>query len=172
VTLRAAAFLVALVLAATGCGYTLQPGGKNRFSDPSVRLDLSPFANRTPEADAGPWLAARLREELRRSGFRGAFGQESADFLVDGTVREIRDDVFSHGTDRFALEHRLTVTVDIRVIEVLRGGVLWKESGLGETVSYFSGPDAQYKEANRRAAFEEAVRRLVLRMAQTIRVIL
>jgi len=172
VTVRAAAILFAFALAASGCGYTLQPVGKNRFSDPSVRIDLSPFANYTPEADAGPYIAARLREELRRSGFRGAFGQSAADFLVEGKVREARDDVFSHGTDRFALEHRLTVVAEIRVIEAVRGGVLWKDAGVSETVSYFSGPDAQYKEANRRAAFEEAVRRMVLRMAQTLRVIL
>jgi hypothetical protein len=87
-------------------------------------------------------------------------------------VREVRSDVFSHGADRFSLENRLTLVVDIRVVEVVRGGVLWKEAGLSETASYFSGTDAQYTEANRRAAFEEVARRIAVRLSQTLRVLL
>ncbi len=87
-------------------------------------------------------------------------------------MREVRTEIFSHGADRFALENRLTLVVDIRVVEVVRGGVLWKESGLSETASYFSGADAQYTEANRRAAFEQVVRRMAVRLSQTLRVLL
>jgi hypothetical protein len=62
--------------------------------------------------------------------------------------------------------------VDIRVVEVVRGGVLWKESGLSETASYYSGTDAQYTEANRRAAFEQVARWIAARLSQTLRVLL
>jgi hypothetical protein len=168
----AVALLVGWSLAAAGCGYGLQPGGKTRFSDPALRMDLSSFVNDSIEPDAGAYIASRLREELRRRGFRGSFQRVGADYLVEGKVREIPEDVFSHGTDRFALENRLTLVVDIRVVDAHGGAVLWKEAGLRETASFFSGPDAQYTEANRRAAFEETVRRLVLRMAQTIRLVL
>ena len=143
---------LALLFAASGCGYRLE-SGTARFTDPSVRIDVSPFANRSTTPDAGAVVAARLREELRRSGFRGTFGNIGPNYLVEGRVREVRSDVFSHGADRFSLENRLTLVVDIRVVEVVRGGVLWKESGLSETASFFSGADAQYTEANRRAAF-------------------
>lgn len=162
---------VALLSAVGGCGYRLE-SGTARFMDPSVRMDVSPFSNRSTTPDAGAVLAARLREELRRSGFRGSFGKDDANFLVEGTVREIRSDVFSHGADRFSLENRLTLVVDIRVVEVVRGGILWKESGLSETASFFSGADAQYTEANRRAAFEEIARRMAVRLSQTLRVLL
>ncbi|MBE0606010.1 MAG: hypothetical protein IH610_06955 [Deltaproteobacteria bacterium] len=172
---RRAAFplLVALALLSTalGCGYRLQSAGE-RFADPSIRIDVSPFGNRSSTPDAGAWVAARLRHELRRSGFRGSFGDTGANYLIEGTVREIREELFSHGADRFAVENRLTLVVDIRLVEVVRGGVLWKESGLLETVSFFSGRDAQYTEANRRAAFEEAARRMAVRLSQTLRVIL
>jgi len=163
--------VLALLSAVAGCGYRLE-SGSTRFTDPSVRMDVSPFANRSTTPDAGAVIAARFREELRRSGFRGNFGNIGADYLVQGTVREVRSDVFSQGSDRFSLENRLTLVVDIRVTEVLRGGVLWKESGLTETASYYSGTDAQYIEANRRAAFEEVVRRMVVRLSQTLRVLL
>ena len=135
-------------------------------------MDLAPFRNDSAEADAGAYIAARLREELRRNGFRGSFGRTGAEYLIEGTVRDMPVDVFSHGSDGFALENRLTVVVDIRVIDVRGGGVLWKASGLKETASFYAGSDAQYTEANRRAAFEEIARRLVFRMAQTIRVVL
>jgi len=173
--LRRAAFplLVALWLlpAVQGCGYRLQSAGE-RFADPSIRIDVSPFANRSSTPDAGAWVAARLRAELRRSGFRGSFGDTGANYLIEGTVREVREELFSHGADRFAVENRLTLVVDVRLVEVVRGGVLWKESGLFETASFFSGRDAQYTEANRRAAFEEAARRMAVRLSQTLRVIL
>lgn len=162
---------LALLTAVSGCGYRLE-SGTARFRDPSVRMDISPFANRSSMPDAGAVVAARLREELRRSGFRGFFGDTGADYLIEGRVSAVRSDVFSHGADRFSIENRLTLVVDIRVVEVVRGGVLWKESGLSETASYFSGPDAQYTEANRRAAFEEIARRMAVRLSQTLRVLL
>jgi len=165
--------LVAMALLSPfpGCGYRLE-SGTARFTDPSVRMDVSPFANRSSTPDAGAVVASRLREELRRSGFRGSFGSVGANYLVEGKISDIRLDIFSHGADRFSLENRLTLVVDIRVVEVVRGGVLWKESGLSETASFFSGADAQYSESNRRAAFEEVARRMAVRLSQTLRVLL
>jgi len=162
---------LALLSAVAGCGYRLE-SGTERFADPSVRMDVSPFTNRSTTPDAGAVVAARLRDELRRSGFRGSFGNVGANYLIEGMVREIRSDLFSQGADRFALENRLTLVVDIRVVEVVRGGVLWKETGLSETASFYSGADAQYTEANRRAAFEEVARRMAVRLSQTLRVLL
>jgi len=161
----------ALLSAVAGCGYRLE-SGSTRFTDPSVRMDVSPFANRSTMPDAGAVVAANLREDLRRSGFRGSFGNTDANYLIEGTVREIRSTIVSQSPDRFSLENRLILVVDIRVVEVLRGGILWKESGLTETASYYSGTDAQYTEANRRAAFEEVARRMAVRMSQTLRVLL
>ena len=162
---------LALLSAVPGCGYRLE-SGTARFKDPSVRMDVSPFANRSTTPDAGAVVAARLREELRRSGFQGSFGSVGPNYLIEGKVLEVRSDIFSRGADRFSLENRLTLVVDIRVVEVVRGGVLWKESGLSETASFFSGTDAQYMEANRRAAFEEVARRMAVRLSQILRVLL
>lgn len=169
--MKRALIALALLSAVAGCGYRLESGSA-RFTDPSVRMDVSPFANRSTTPDAGAVIAASFREELRRSGFRGTFGDVGATYLVEGTVRDLRSDIFSHGTDRFSIENRLTLVVDVRVVEVVRGGVLWKESGLTETASFYSGTDAQYTEANRRAAFEEVARRMAVRMSQILRVLL
>jgi len=169
--MKRALIVLALLSAVAGCGYRLESGSA-RFTDPSVRMDVSPFANRSTTPDAGAVIAAGFREELRRSGFRGTFGDVGANYLVEGTVRDLRSDIFSHGTDRFSIENRLTLVVDVRVVEVVRGGVLWKGSGLTETASFYAGPDAQYTEANRRAAFEEVVRRMAVRMSQILRVLL
>jgi hypothetical protein len=169
----AAAFLAwAFSFLYSGCGYRFQAEPGFRFSDPSLRMDLRPFANASVVPDAGVFLAARLREELRRIGFRGSFDRSGADYSIEGSVREIREEVFSHGTDGRALEHRLKIVVDIRVVEIVRGRPLWKEDGLSETASYFAGADFQYTESNRRAAVEEVCRRMARRIGQTIRVIL
>ncbi len=142
------------------------------MSDPLVRVDLRPFANKSLVPDAGAFLASSLREEMRRKGFRGRFDRSMADYLIEGTVSEIHEDVSSHGVDEFALELRMTVIVDIRVVEVTRGQLLWKESGISEAASYYSGPDFQYTESNRRMAFEEICRRIARKIGQTLKVIL
>jgi hypothetical protein len=162
---------LAILSTVSGCGYRLE-SGTVRFTDPSVRMNVPPFANRSTTPDAGAVLASRFREELRRSGFRGSFESISANYLIEGTVREIRSEIYSHGADRFALENQLTLVVDIRVVEVVRGRVLWKETGLSETASYYSGTDAQYTESNRRTAIEEVARRMAVRLSQTLRVLL
>jgi hypothetical protein len=109
---------------------------------------------------------------MRGKGFRGRFERSQADYLVEGAVREIREEVFSYGEDKFALEHRMTISVDIRVVEIVQGRLLWKEDGLTDTASYFAGPDFQYTESNRRIAFEEVCRRLARRIGETLREIL
>ncbi len=171
-------FATALLLAATvatgvpGCGYRLQPPGNSRFSDAAAKMDVPPFSNASTFPDAGPFVAARLREELRRGGYRGNFSRSGADFLVEGKVLETREFVVSRSVNsQYGLEYRLTVVLEIRVVEVAKGRVLWKEAGISETAPFYSGPDPQYTEANRRAAFEDAVRRLSIRLAQTIRVV-
>ena len=163
--------LVFLALAAVSCGYSLQPEGSGRFSDPATRVDLPPFRNDTAEGDAGAYVALKLREELRQRGFVGLYEHNDADFLIAGRVREYRDEVLSN-VARFALENRFTLVLEIRVTNAQTGSVLWKEENLRESVSYYSGPDPEYTASNRRAAFEEAARRIVRRMAQTVRLIL
>ncbi len=123
-------------------------------------------------ADVGAVLADRVRDEMLRTGFRGTFGRSRADVLIEGRVRDVKEDVWSLGTDEFALEHRLTIVVDIRVVEVEKGHLRWKDEGLTETASYFAGTDFQFTEANRRVAIEEVCRRMAARIAQTLRVIL
>lgn len=131
-------------------------------------MDLRPFANESLVPDGGAYLASRLREEMRRKGFRGKFERSMADYLVEGTVRQIREEVLSRGEDNFALEFRMTIYVDIRVVEVTRGRLLWKEESLTDAASYFAGSDFQYTESNRRMAFEEVCRRLARKIGQTL----
>lgn len=161
-----------LLVALGGCGYRLRSEHGVRFAEPRLRFDLRPFANNSLFPDGGVFLAARLREELRGLGFRGTFDRSGADYLVEGKIREVREDVASHGADGFALEHRLMLLVDIRVVEMTTGRPLWKEEGLTEAASYFAGPDFQYTESNRRMAFEEVCRRMAHKIGQTIRVVL
>lgn len=163
--------MVPLLLVPSSCGYRLQGDTGSRYFSPEVRVDLRPFANDSLVPDAGAHLAGRLREEMRRGGFRGMFDNRNADFLVQGSIRDVREDVYTHGADRFALEHRLTLQVDIRVVELFTGRLLWKEEGLSESASYYAGTDFQYTEANRRVAFEEVSRRMARRIGQTLRVL-
>ncbi len=172
---RRRSVLAVLVLGALlvgSCGYGVRDEPGTRFSEAGVVVDVRPFANRSLFPDAGAFLAGRVRQEMGREGFRGRFARSGADYLVEGSVREVREEVVSHGTDLFGLEYRLTLLVDIRVVEVTHGRLLWKEEGMSESAPYFSGADFQYTESNRRTAFEETCRRMARRIGQTLRVIL
>jgi|GEM_PF-636300 len=161
-----------LLLYPPACGYRLQGRPDSHFADPGIRVDLRPFVNESLVPDGGAYLASRLREEMRRIGFRGRFERSMADYLVEGRVGEIQVDVLSQGEDDFALEYRMTISVNIRVVEITRGRLLWKEDGLTDAASFYAGPDFQYTESNRRVAFEEICRRLARRIGQSLREIL
>ena len=165
-------FLLLLAVFPSACGYTFQGSPGSRFADPGIRVDLRPFANDSFVPDAGAFLASRLRDEMQRNGFRGTYERSMADYLIEGTVREIREEVSSLGTNQFALEHRMTIVVDIRVVEVKGGRLLWKEEGISEAAFYYAGTDFQYTESNRRMAFEEICRRIGRKIGQTLKVIL
>jgi hypothetical protein len=171
---KARATLLATICACllAGCGYGIEALPGSRFASPGIKVDLRPFSNASSLADAGAAVAASLREEMRRSGFRGEFDYRGADYLIDGKIREIRSELATRAPDGFALEHKLVLVVDIRVVEVVRGRLLWREENISETVSYYAGPDFQYTDSNRRLAFEEASRRLARRLGQNLRVLL
>ncbi|GAB4367818.1 MAG: hypothetical protein Kow00128_12670 [Deltaproteobacteria bacterium] len=170
-SVRWTGLLAILLLLLPACGYRLRGESRSRFFSPGLRVDLRPFANPSLVPDGGVHLAGEVREELRREGFRGRFEPRNADFLVEGRIRDVGEEVVSHGADRFSLEHRLVLSVDIRVVELVRGRLLWKEEGMVESASYFAGTDFQYTESNRRMAFEEASRRMARRIVQTLRVL-
>ena len=150
------------------CGYGLQGKTGSRFADPGIRVDLRPFTNESLVPDGGAYIAARLRDEMLRSGFRGSFGRSMADYLVEGTLHGVRVDVVSRGEENFALEYRMTISMDIRVVEVHQGRLLWKEDGLADSASYYAGTDFQFTQSNYRVAFEEVCLRLARRISQTL----
>jgi hypothetical protein len=161
-----------LVLVLPSCGYRLAADPESRFGAAGLRVDLRPFANLTVYPGAGAAVASAVREEMRRSGFRGTFEAGAPDYRIEGTVRDARVEVISHDVAGLALEHRLILLVDIRVVEVMRGRILWREEGLAESVSYYIGADYQFTESNLRMAMDEAAGRLARRIGQTLRVIL
>jgi hypothetical protein len=164
--------LAASILGATGCGYRLQPVQGGRFADPSLVVDLPPFDNRSFDPDVGAFLSAVLREDLRRSGFRGSFGRAGANRRIEGRVLEVEEAVATHGKEGFALERVLTLRVSLKVTDAVRGNTLLEERALSEGTAYFSGPDFQYTESNRRMALEEACRRLARRIGHSLRMVL
>jgi hypothetical protein len=143
-----------------------------RFGDPSARIDLAPFENRSADEGAGALLAGYLREELRRDGLAGRYTPPPADISIEGMVREVREEITGHDDASYGQEYRLALRVDVRVVETSRGRVLWKEEGLVESAPYFASGEYSLTRANRRRALEEACHRLARRMSRTLRTVL
>lgn len=148
--------LVALLsLTGTGCLYGFAGGGL----PPHVKtVAVLPFENET----ALPELQGELSEVLRgtfasRLGLRES-GEERANAVVRGTITGFDPDApvaFSADPQRQsnAVRRRLTVSVDVEVVDQVTGRTLWQRKGITAEGEYSEGGERQ----GRRQAIERIV---------------
>jgi hypothetical protein len=137
---RASLALLALALLA-GC-YGFQGGGG--FPSTIRTVYIQPFDNQTAQFELDQQIFGKLLEKLPRAlGVRPG-GQEVADAIVRGKVMRY-DDVAqnyragSEQQDVQVLQHQVTVTISVELIDTRRRVVLWESSGLSGRGEYIPG---------------------------------
>lgn len=146
--------LGALLLVAGGCLYSFSGGGL----PPHVKtVAVLPFENETATPDLPRELQVALRDGLRsRLGLRDA-SEESADAIVRGKItRFIVDDpvAFSSNPNQAtSARRRLSVQVDIEIVDQVTGKTLWSRTGMQAEGEYAERGEAQ----GRRQAIERIV---------------
>ena len=135
--------LLAIALFA-GC-YGFQGGGG--FPSTIRTLYIQPFDNQTAQFELDQQIFGKLLEQLPRAlGVRPG-GQEVADAIVRGKVTRY-DDVAqnyragSEQQDVQVLQHQVTVTISVEVIDTRRRVVLWESSGLSGKGEYIPGQES------------------------------
>jgi hypothetical protein len=132
--------LLAIALLA-GC-YGFQGGGG--FPSTIRTVYIQPFDNQTAQFELDQQIFGKLLEKLPRAlGVRPG-GQEVADAIVRGKVVRY-DDVAqnyragSEQQDVQVLQHQVTVTISVELIDTRRRVVLWESSGLSGRGEYIPG---------------------------------
>lgn len=157
--LRSGARSTLLLLALSGCLYSMSSGGG--FPSHVKSMAVIPFENETPS----PELTLELQQELRKSlsarlGLRDA-PESRATAIVRGTITKYETDVpvgISADPGRATSARRkLQVVVDIEIIDQTTGKALYERAGVSAEGEY-----AEREEAlGRKAAIQRLVNEIV-----------
>lgn len=152
--------LLAVVLGA--CNYTFQAGAG---LPPHVRtLAVVPFENETGRFEVTQEVYNALLEELPRSfGVRTA-GEEHADAVVSGTIRNyaVATPSFrpsSDGQRAEVVEREVTLTVEIEIIDQVNNVILWDNRSLSARGQFAEA--SELEEDGRRVAITRLVQAVV-----------
>jgi Lipopolysaccharide-assembly len=136
-----------VLIGVPGCNYTFQAGSG---FPPYVRtLAVVPFDNDTDRFEVSQELHDVLLQQLPRTfGLRTA-GEEFADAVVRGTVRSYSVQAGSYrpeanGGDRTQVVQReVRLSVEIQVVDLVNGIVLWENPGLSATGEYLEATETE-----------------------------
>jgi len=121
----------ALLLFLASCGYHFSGEGQGPM--PGLKCIAIPvFENKTSEPNAGAIFANALRQEFLRKGGMRIVPVEEAEAVFKGTVKSIAIVAVAHHpvsqvSDRFTVENRLTITLDIRCEETKTHKSIWSD---------------------------------------------
>ncbi len=137
--------VLALALAAAGCGYSVAAGA-GRLPAGAEKVYVATFANRTTDAEAGALVAGALRDELARRGSSGGPGSAAR---IEGTVTQVAwiPTTPDGGTWRLTLEVQARLVVE---------GKVASEQAVRREQDYLSEVDALATEGRRRLAVRQA----------------
>lgn len=146
---------VSLLVALTGCLYSLTSGGGLPSHVKSVAV--IPFENETTSPELTTDLQTILRKELdARLGLREA-PESRASAIVRGTIVRYEADVpiaFSADPAKATTARRkLQVSVDVEIVDQTTGRTLFEKKGLQA--------EGEYPERGEEAARKEALRKIV-----------
>lgn len=135
---------VLVALLTTGCNYTFQAGSG---LPPHIQtLAVTPFENDTDRFEISQELHQLLLDELPRTFGVRTGGEEFAEALVRGTVRQytVRADSYrpEAGGDRTqVIERQVRISVEVQVIDLVNNLILWENSGLLAEGEYLDASD-------------------------------
>jgi hypothetical protein len=161
--MRLAAILIASVAFASGCGYDLV-GYDEGFGD--IRsIAIHTPSNETYEPGVEKIVADALRREfLRRGAVRVVSDPESADLVLDGSVRAVKISGRSFSSVIFTLEYQLVMVLELEAVRADGTPLGIGQRSLQESEFYLASADVEAMRKNR----EEALRRVAVLLAQRV----
>ena len=155
--------LSVILVFVTGCGYHLRGGG-DRLPEDVRTVALTPFVNKTYDAEIELLISSALSSEFSKGSRLMVLPEAKADTILTGTLISINDRPVSFSSSDVASEYRITIKLDV-LLSRNGGDVIWKGKGIEEVEDYQSVPgDIQETEKNR----DEARQKLAVEMANLI----
>jgi lipopolysaccharide assembly LptE-like protein len=130
VTRRLAVLLAAL--AAGGCGYTV--GGTLPSHIKTVAVPI--FRNHTPEPAIEGFITRAVVEAFSTNGRLTVVGTDRADAILDGDITGYSVSSIAFDKDANVRQYRLVVTLNLKMRDVRRGGLLFQQNGVREQADF------------------------------------
>ncbi len=155
--------LVALLVAVSGCGYSLVRYG-GALGDVRA-VAVSTPSNESYEPGIEFMVADALRREiLRRRGVRLVNDPEQADLVLQGAVLPVLSSTAAFSTATLAIEYEITLALSLEAIRPGKEPVEIDPLALQESERYLASADVQATRKNR----EEALRRAASVVAERV----
>jgi len=153
--------LGALLLATSGCVYSLHGGG---LPSDVKTMAILPFDNQTPNPELQEQLLDAMRKSLEsRLGVRDA-AEQRADAVVSGTIVRYDVDIpigysaSTGGAPVTGTRRKLELSVDVEIVDQKTGKTLWQRKGLVA--------DGEYAERAETDGRRQAIQKLVSDMIE------
>lgn len=167
--------IVVLVLAVCGCGYTTrgyitQAGYKTIYVEPFVNKinTTSEYAEGARFRTYFPLLENKITNAVvDRFNFEGSLRtvqREDADLVLSGSLVNYRRETLRTATNDTPEEYRVTLFVNIKLVENRTGKVLWEKNGFAGDATYFVTDAMATSESH---AVQEASIDLARRLVET-----
>ena len=149
-----------------GCG-VYSTSGSGRSGGGTLAVPL--FENSTVEFGINESLTDTLIVALVQDANMRVVDEDQADFVIQGSVVDIRDEPFTYGGisgQEQAEQNRVIVSVNVSFYDTKKGETVWEEKGLsGYGIYQASGNQEEERELGIRAAFAILVKDIVDRTA-------
>jgi outer membrane lipopolysaccharide assembly protein LptE/RlpB len=120
-------------LSVGACGYRFSGGGD--LPNGIRKISVIVLENRTGETGFENVVTNDLIYEFTRSGKASITDKNVADAVLSGVIQSMREDTVSRQTEQTSLERRVTISVDLRLVDA-DGEVLWAVKGLSANETY------------------------------------
>lgn len=151
-----------LAMAAAGCNYSFRAGGG--FPEHIRTVAILPFENETTRFELTQEVHDQLLRELPRAlGIRNA-GEQSADAIVRGTIRNYSLDapLYRAGAEESrteVLQRSVRIVVTVQIIDRQENVILWESRSLSAEGQYLEATEQE--DTGREEAISLLVQRIV-----------
>ncbi|MEO5510926.1 MAG: LptE family protein [Longimicrobiales bacterium] len=154
------AFSLVPVLCICAC-YSFSGGGG--FPQHVRTLFIAPFENKTVKFELDTQIQRELSDKLPRAlGVRQG-GEKTADAVIRGEIVAYEDRAQNYRPGQSGtvtvIQHDVTITVNVRVIDVKNNRYIWEGNSLTGQGQY--KPDTETDEAARKRAIQNVIQRII-----------
>lgn len=155
------AIVILMAVWIAGCGY--QFAGSGPIPGDFRRIHVPVMENRSAETGIETLFTNDLIYEMTRSGRVEITDPQRADAILKGEIRSISSANVAHRTSRTAMERRVTVVVELKLL-ANNGTLIRQVAGLSDDETYRVTADRERNDLER----HNALRQISRRMAESV----